>query len=74
MSKPSLSDFLALPKPETKITPPAQSAEDTINLSLRITRSQWEALLLLTTAERTKIQPFLRGLLADEFERRGLRF
>lgn len=74
MAKPSLTDFMTLDLPApTKTEKPAKQVEETINLTLRMKRSQWEHLVALTTAERTKIQPYLMGLIASDFQRRGLR-
>lgn len=73
MTKPSLTDFMTLEAPAPKAEKPAQRGEDTVNLTLRMKRSQWEHLVALTTAERTKIQPYLMNLIGEDFAKRGLR-
>ena len=74
MTKPSLIDFMTLEAPAPKAERPApQRGEDVVNLTLRMKRSQWEHLIALTTAERTKIQPYLMQLIGEDFQRRGLR-
>lgn len=73
----SLTDFMA---PPVKAEPPAEKAkltrngEEVVTLSLRLSRSEWEALVALTTASRTKIQPHIRALIAADFKSRGLRY
>jgi hypothetical protein len=70
MNTPSLSEFKARivePKP----TPPLRVIK---NITIRPTIAQWEALIAMTTAERTKIQPYVMELMAADFARRGLRW
>lgn len=77
MPKPSLNDFMApapAPSKPDRATKPMRGGEELVTLSLRITRSEWEQLLVLTTSERTKIQPYLRELIEADFRRRGLRY
>lgn len=76
MSKPSLTDFMtpAAAAPEIQPHKPAKQGEEIKNLTVRMTRSQWEHVIALTTTERLKIQPYIIKLIEDDFERRGLRF
>lgn len=74
MSKPSLSAFMlkapeAEPVKATKSGPPG---EDLVALSFRMPRSTWQAVVALTTSERTKIQRYLLNLVKEDFARRGL--
>lgn len=72
MTKPSLTDFMP------KTAAPAQKApivdKQVKNLTIRPSVPQWEALLGLTTSERTKIQAYTLSLYQADFERRGLRW
>lgn len=76
MSKPSLTDFMTRPALTLKAdsSPGTRPGKEVKNLTVRPSISQWEALVNLTTSERTKIQPYIIGLIADDFERRGLRW
>jgi hypothetical protein len=78
MSKPSLTDFMtpapAATAPAAQPLKPAKQGEEIKNLTVRMTRSQWEHVVALTTTERLKIQPYIIKLIEDDFERRGLRF
>jgi hypothetical protein len=73
MGKPSLLDFMNVPPP-VKVEKPEKPASDTVNLTLRMPRAQWEQVLLLTTSERTKIQRYVMKLIEADFTKRGLRF
>lgn len=73
MSKPSLTSFMT-----QAVTPKAEKSakqhKDVKNITIRPNFAQWEALVGLTTSERTKIQPYVLSLIAADFERRGLRW
>jgi hypothetical protein len=70
MNNPSLTDFM--PKaPASKAEKPESKVK---NLTIRPSFPQWEALIELTTRERTKIQAYTIGLYRADFERRGLRW
>ena len=71
MSKPSLTDFMQKPA-ATPIK--AKIVGKVKNLTVRPSFSQWEALISLTTTERTKIQAYTISLYRADFERRGLRW
>lgn len=75
MKKPSLSNFAEPSAPVAPAPKPEKhEGEVIVNMTFRLPESKWHSLVALTQAERTKIQPFLQGLVAAEFERRGLRF
>lgn len=71
MSKPSLTDFMQKP-PVTPIK--TKLVGKVKNLTVRPSFPQWEALISLTTTERTKIQAYTISLYQADFERRGLRW
>lgn len=71
-SKPSLVSFMAQPPEPAKVVKPVQS-DDIVALSFRMPRATWEQVCMLTMTERTKIQPYLLGLIKADLERRGLR-
>jgi hypothetical protein len=73
MAKPSLLDFMKVPPP-VREEKPAKLPGDVVNLTLRMNRVQWEHVIHLTTAERTKIQRYVMGLIEADFAKRGLRF
>ena len=73
MNKPSLTDFMQ--KPAAALVPEkTKPVSDVKNLTIRPSFPQWEALVGLTTSERTKIQAYTISLYKADFERRGLRW
>lgn len=72
-----MTDFMVTAVPTLVVEKPKlvnKQGEEIITLSVRVTRSQWENLMGLMTAERLKIQPYFKELVKADFERRGLRF
>ena len=69
--KPSLTEFMA-PVAAPVMAP--RRSPDVKTLTIRPTIEQWEALLALTTTERTKISPYIFGLIRADFAQRGLRW
>ena len=78
MSKPSLTDFMPRPalalKAESSPVQLPKAGKEVKNLTIRPSVPQWSAMMTLTTAERIKLQPYIMGLIAADFERRGLRW
>ncbi len=76
MSKPSLSDFLQSPAPvvKTKPEPVTKGGEEIKGITIRLKQTEWQHMVELTMTERTKIQPYILGLIQADFEKRGLRF
>jgi hypothetical protein len=74
MSKPSLSDFMAVTSPEPTQKPDRQvkSGDQIINMTIRLPHSRWKKLADLSTDERKSIQAIVVQALEAEFSRRGL--
>jgi hypothetical protein len=74
--KPSLSDFMIGSEPSKASIKRAKAANEGVvkNLTLRTSFGQWEAMIALTTSERTKIQHYLLALIEADFASRGLRW
>lgn len=81
-AKPSLMTYVAAQVPPQDGPPPAlkrkapkrQSAEEIIQTSFRLTRSQWRRLHELALDERASVQALIVHALEQEFARRGLKF
>lgn len=74
MNKPSLGDFNA-PAIKTATTPkPTRNGEELVAISIRMTRSEWLNLVAYTARERTKIQPYVLGLVRSDLAAKGLPF
>lgn len=75
MSNPSLTDFMPKASTPVKSAPaPSKDGEEIKGITIRLKRSQWEHMAAMTMTERTKIQPYIIGLIQADFEKRGLRF
>ena len=70
MSKPDMFSFM----PQPKALKESRAVKEIKNITWRISISQWESLVGLTTSERLKFQTYLDQLVQEDFERRGLRW